>query len=172
MARENHPKRPTPPRSPIGSRGSLNRSQAAARRYPILCRLWPAAPLRLSRLLQRRPTTALQTLLRAPTALPTSRSAWSAPACWRCRRVTPRPETSHPAPVFHKRPDGLLTRRHYPFEGRVLPRPDGNDSMEGPVPLGPRDALEGVPPIGRGGTRSSKAGWRGTHPFIWRNGRL
>ena len=80
-------------------------------------------------------------------APPRSRSAWSAPACWRCRRVTARLETYHPAPAFHKPPDGLLTRLHCPFEGRVPPRPDGNDSVKGPVPPGPGDAVEGVPPV-------------------------
>jgi len=55
--------------------------------------------------------------------------------------------------LFHRQltinqhqPDGLLTRRHCPFEARVPPRPDGNDSMEGPVPPGPRDAVERIPP--------------------------
>jgi len=80
---------------------------------------------------------------RAP---PRSRSVWSAQACWRCRRVTARSETYRPRPAFHKRPNGLLTRRHCPFEGPVPPPPDGNDSMEGPVPPGPRDAVERVPP--------------------------
>ena len=89
----------------------------------------------------------LHTLPRLLTAPSNSRSVWSAPACWRCRRAALRPETSHPAPAFHKRPDGLLTRLDCPFEGRVPPRPDGNDSMKDPVPPGPRNAVEGIPPF-------------------------
>ena len=81
---------------------------------------------------QRRQAAAVHALPRLPTAPSTSRSVWSAPACWRCRRATARLETYHPAPAFHKRPDGLLTRRHCPFEG--------------PVPPGPRDAVERIPP--------------------------
>jgi len=81
------------------------------------------------------------------TAPSTSRGVWSAPACWRCGRAPLRPETSHPAPAFHKRPDGLLTRLHCPFEGRIPPGPDGNDSIGGP-----------------GSTRAK--GRRGTHPSI------
>jgi|GEM_PF-2179853 len=74
------------------------------------------------------------------------RSPWSAPACRRCRRALLRPETSHPTPAFHKRPDGLLTRRHCLFEGPAPPRPDGYDSMKGPVPPRPTDATKGVLP--------------------------
>jgi hypothetical protein len=40
----------------------------------------------------------------------------------------------------------LFTRRHCPVEGRVPPRPDGNDWMKGTVPPGPRDAVERIPP--------------------------
>ena len=76
--------------------------------------------------------------------LPNSRSSCIAPACWLCRRARLRPETSHPTQALHKRQDGLLTRGHCPFEGRVPPGPAGNDSMQGPVPPGPRDAAEGV----------------------------
>jgi len=32
------------------------------------------------------------------------------------------------------------------LKGRVPPRPKGYDSVEGPVPPGPRDAVEGAPP--------------------------
>ena len=76
--------------------------------------------------------------------LPNSRSSGIAPACWLCRRAPLRPVTSHPTQALHKRQDGLLTRGHCPFKGRVPPGPAGNDSMEGPVPPGPRDAAEGV----------------------------
>jgi len=34
-----------------------------------------------------------------------------------------------------------------PWEGRFPPQADGNDSMQGPVPPGPRDAVERVPPV-------------------------
>ena len=80
------------------------------------------------------------------TAPSTSRGVWSAPACWRCGRAPLRPETSHPTPAFHKPPDGLLTRLHCPFEGRIPPRPEGNDWRKDPVPPGPRDAVERIPP--------------------------
>jgi len=56
--------------------------------------------------------TGLAALPRPCTAAPNARSVWSAPACWRCRRAPLHPETCHAAAAFHKRPDGLLTRRH------------------------------------------------------------
>ena len=80
-------------------------------------------------------------------APPRSRSAWSAPACWRCGRAPLRPETYDPTPAFHKRPDGLLSRRHCPFEARFHPGPTVTIRLEGPVPPGPGDAVEGVPPV-------------------------
>jgi hypothetical protein len=95
---------------------------------------------------QRRQAAALHALPRPRMAPANVRSPWSAPACRRCRRALLRPETSHPTPAFHKRPDGLLTRRHCLFEGPAPPRPDGYDSMKGPVPPGPTDATKGVLP--------------------------
>jgi len=86
----------------------------------------------LAHLPQRRQAAAVHALPRLPTAPSTSRSVWSAPACWRCRTTPLRPETYDSTSAFHKRPDGLLTRLHCPFEGRISPRPDGNDSIGGP----------------------------------------
>ena len=45
-------------------------------------------------------------------APPRSRSAWSAPACWRCRSSALLPETYCPSPALHKRPEFLGTRPH------------------------------------------------------------
>jgi len=69
-----------------------------------------------------------------------------------------RKPTAHPylAGLFHARTCSLLTRRHCPFEGRVPRRPDGNDCMEGSVPLGPRDAVERIPPCPPGPSEVAK----------------
>jgi|GEM_PF-7092409 len=48
------------------------------------------------------------------------------------------------------------------LEGRVRPWPDANDSMEGSVPPGRRDAVEGVPP---------RLDGVGSRPSHWRNER-
>ena len=105
---------------------------------------WPDSSL--ARHTQPRQADAVHPLPPLPTAPPNSRSAWSAPACRRCRRETPRPETSDPAPAFHKRPEGLLARLHYPFEGRISPRPDGNDSIGRPGSTRAKGRAKGVPP--------------------------
>jgi len=121
---------------------------------------------------QRRQAAAHHTLPRLLTAPSDSRSVWSAPACWRCRRAALRPETSHPAPAFHKRPDGLLTRLDCPFEGRVPPRPDGNDSMKEPGSTRAKKRRGRYPSIRRGETRPSNAGRHGSCPSIGRHARF
>gem|GEM_PF-2601548 len=42
------------------------------------------------------------------------------------------------------------------LEGRVPPRPDGNDWMKGTVPPGPRDAVERIPPCPPGASEVAK----------------
>jgi len=58
-----------------------------------------------------------------------------------------------------------------PPQGRVPPRPDRNDSTQGPVSPGPRDAVEGVPPS-HPLERAPNAGRRGSPPSIGRHGRF
>jgi len=53
------------------------------------------------------------------------------------------PAAPAPSVPASTRGDGI------PLEGRVTPRAGGYDSVEGPVPPGPRDAVERVPPQGR-----------------------
>ena len=110
---------------------------------------------------QRR--TELHALPRLPTAPSTSRSVWSAPACWRFRRATPRPETYRPAPIFQARstPDPIPWSADdiYPqragFQagpGRVHPnrRPRPEDSKAPPAellpPQAPREPVTGREP--------------------------
>ena len=59
---------------------------------------------------QQQQGTGLAALPRLPAAPPNSRSVWSAPACWRCRRATRRPQTDRPKTALHKRQDFLEIR--------------------------------------------------------------
>jgi len=104
---------------------------------------------------QQNRAAAVHALPRPRTPPPNSRSAWSAPACWRCHRATPGPGDNRPTPASHKRPEGLPAQGHCPVEGRVPPRPDGNASLEGPVPTRAKGRCGRRPSSGRGGTRPS-----------------
>ena len=73
---------------------------------------------------QRRQAAALHTLPRLPTAPSTSRSVCRAPACWRFRRATARPETHRPRPARPKTTEVLHDPTRYSVHGPAqrLPR--------------------------------------------------
>ena len=81
---------------------------------------------------QRR--TELHALPRLPTAPSTSRSVWSAPACWRCRSSALLPETYRPSPASHNRPEFLGTRAHTPLKAQFHPGPGVGDPNRRPRP--------------------------------------
>jgi len=88
---------------PLGGTGGckLSRGPRDAYRRP------GSTPARNS---QQQQGTGLAALPRLPAAPPTSRCVWSAPACWRCRRATRRPQTDRPKTALHKRQDFLEIR--------------------------------------------------------------
>ena len=83
---------------------------------------------------QRRQAAAVHALPRLPTAPSTSRSVWSAPACWRCRSSALLPETYRPSPASHNRPEFLGTRAHTPLKAQFHPGPGVGDPNRRPRP--------------------------------------